>query len=71
MNLLKEITLQIKEEASRLGFAACGMAPAGEIDGENCRFMQQWLERKDYGDRLRCLLQWSKAFRKGMPSFSC
>lgn len=48
MNLLKEITLQIKEEASRLGFAACGMAPAGEIDGENRRFMQQWLERKDY-----------------------
>ncbi len=48
MSLPEETALQIRKEASRLGFAACGMAPAGEIDGENRRFLRQWLERKDH-----------------------
>ena len=34
---------QIKAKAQRLGFSACGLAPAGAVDEANSEYFRQWL----------------------------
>lgn len=39
----KDLTRYIKAEASRLGFDACGIAPAEKVDEVSCNALQEWL----------------------------
>lgn len=43
-------TATLKECATRLGFAACGVAPAGPVDAQRAEELKAWLAEGCYGD---------------------
>lgn len=48
----KDLTRYIKAEASRLGFDACGIAPAEKVDEVSCNALQEWLAQGEQQEWL-------------------
>ena len=42
--------MHLKEQARRLGFLACGVAPAHPLPLEHCRYYEQWLKQGFHAD---------------------